>query len=618
MATDTTDQIEPTELTHVETPYIDYHSICVQVHRAVLNVLERRAEIHKRFLPYDATLNILDDDLLGRLFDSLSSLTDTPSASSLVTREDKVKRVKTRKLYDLLAVLLYSSCDIAAATAFHEKLVLVGDERWEEINLERERNKQSPLGTLPLESDDAETIFGTEKNDIIWDNIVTDQPIFCPLQLWENGELVLEDSRPYRFPYKEEVAIGEGYSGKVYRVKIATGYFLNKKDNSVNDAEIELARKDYNTEENHIIRNDHTSSGRRIREEKEIIQLLTRFRSHPNIVKTLGAYEIGPTYSLFLELAADDLKRYLSSGNEKLTSPEAKAQFLRCAVGLASGLTFLHEGIQLPDYETAVCYHLDLKPDNVLVFRHIIPNELGQETTNSAEIRPPPKEITTWKISDFGVAVLKTRREQQGEVRNRPRKWFWLENGYSEFSGTQNPRLQGTYLAPESEISLRDMGAHSDVWSLGCMMSMLLTYLESGWSGVEDYKAERCEDRQIKMSDQFFRPPVNWTDFKLNSRVLQQHQYLTRQARDRESRDGQALPGEGNAIEHFLDFLEKYVLVTSWRQRKATARDIETELIRLAEFYESPTVSETAATAGSGVFTFHNVRSWTRKLLSRG
>ncbi|KAL3417523.1 ankyrin repeat protein [Phlyctema vagabunda] len=161
------------------------------------------------------------------------------------------------------------------------------------------------------------------------------------------------------------------------------------------------------------------------------------------------------------------------------------------------------------------------------------------------------------------------------------------------------------------------MGAHSDVWSLGCIMSMLLTYLEAGWPGVRKYSDERCDERQIKPSDQFFRPPINWTDFRLNSKVLDQHQYLTRQAEERESRDEQALPGEGRAVEHFLDFLEKSVLVTSWRQRRATAKDIKTELARLAEFYVSPSSSSTDVVSSQGISAFSNLMSWSRNVISR-
>lgn len=200
------------------------------------------------------------------------------------------------------------------------------------------------------------------------------------------------------------------------------------------------------------------------------------------------------------------------------------------------------------------------------------------------------KETVVWKIGDFGAAVLKTRKDERKEVK-RARKGFPMQKG-SAFSGTQNLRLQGTYLAPESEISLPDMGAYSDVWSLGCIMSMLLTYLEAGWPGVRKYSDERCDERQVKQTDQFFRPPLGWADFKINPKVLDQHQYLIRQAQGREMRDEQALPGEGKAIKRFLEFLERAVLVTSWRQRSATAKDLEAELSKLTEFYANPASGE--------------------------
>lgn len=223
-------------------PYVAYNSICLHVHRAVLKKLERRKEIHKRFIPYDATRHIIDEKLLSRFFTSLSTLDDTSGALPSVTRDDKLKRVKTRDLYGLLAVLLYSSCDIAAARAFHEHLVLVSEEIWDEIISERKRKHQSPLGKLPLEVSDAEQIFGVENIDIL-DNIASNQSIFCPVQLWRDGELTLDSSKTYRFPYIQEETIGEGSSGQVSRVVIAIGYFTNKEGDSGNLTEIALARK---------------------------------------------------------------------------------------------------------------------------------------------------------------------------------------------------------------------------------------------------------------------------------------------------------------------------------------------------------------------------------------
>lgn len=109
--------------------------------------------------------------------------------------------------------------------------------------------------------------------------------------------------------------------------------------------------------ETHRLRKLHLGTGRRIREEKEIIQTLNKFRGHDNIVKSFGAYEIGTIYSLFLEPAAADLKAYLSSRDERLTSSEAKATFLHCSMGLAGGLAFLHEGIRLPHNEWGEFYN---------------------------------------------------------------------------------------------------------------------------------------------------------------------------------------------------------------------------------------------------------------------
>lgn len=58
-------------------------------------------------------------------------------------------------------------------------------------------------------------------------------------------------------------------------------------------------------------------------------------------------------------------------------------------------------------------------------------------------------------------------------------------------SPTFNPHGEGTYLAPESLAAIRSMKASSDVWSLGCVISVLFVYLENGADGVVQYREER-------------------------------------------------------------------------------------------------------------------------------
>src|ERR1700742_68696 len=111
------------------------------------------------------------------------------------------------------------------------------------------------------------------------------------------------------------------------------------------------------------------------------------------------------------------------------------------------------------------------------------------------------------------------------------------------------------------------MGTHSDVWSWGCIVSILFAFLEHGSQGVDEYEEIRLKDREVKKSDQFFRPPLTWTASKINTKVEEYHGQLIQAA---ESRDAV----EGWAVKHFLNFLVDEVFVINWKDR-TTARRME-------------------------------------------
>ena len=91
-----------------------------------------------------------------------------------------------------------------------------------------------------------------------------------------------------------------------------------------------------------------------------------------------------------------------------------------------------------------ICYHMDLKPSNILIFQETVRDELRY----------------VWKISDFGMARIKIRRRgQDREAESDFNSWFVRRKQVQDpsLSGTDS-RREGTYLAPES-IAPRAMKA---------------------------------------------------------------------------------------------------------------------------------------------------------------
>lgn len=119
-----------------------------------------------------------------------------------------------------------------------------------------------------------------------------------------------------------------------------------------------------------------------------IKQVIQSAKSHESIATTKASLEWGNTYSLFFDLAKCNLWEYYMEDADTLKSLEDKQIVFSQSIGLAGALAYLHHDLYLASSnEQLQCYHLDLKPQNILVF----------ETSG--------KQI--WKISDFGMSQIK-------------------------------------------------------------------------------------------------------------------------------------------------------------------------------------------------------------------
>ena len=297
--------------------------------------------------------------------------------------------------------------------------------------------------------------------------------------------------------------------------------------------------------------------------EREVLREIVRnVRNNSNIMESWGSLEYGTTYSLFMPLADCDLMEYMATRTQPHSFGE-KAAFVKCAVDLAGAIDFLHEQLVSPNYEKLSCFHMDLKPQNILVV-----------------IRDG---VHTWKLSDFNMSRVKGRKNP-GLLPNRSPTFYDINKLFKQEKpivptssmgeSTVNRRGTGTYLAPEACIG-DSVQAESDIWSLGCVVSIVFTYMCEGFSGVQTFSKLRSS-RSRDLTDCFFtlsrkRDLPKISDAVLNDGVPRWLKQL---------RTTQPTDPEKAILEDLTRFLEKHVFVIDpARRRSTTAEQVRVKLV---------------------------------------
>lgn len=178
---------------------------------------------------------------------------------------------------------------------------------------------------------------------------------------------------------------------------------------------------------------------------------------HPNIVELLGSYTCDGIHSLLFPVASGDLLQMLRSPEHPDFKSEADYIFALC--GLASGMYKLHN-FCLDEFSTRLigCHH-DIKPQNILV------------------------QDGKLLLADFGLSNFKD---------------------VAQSSDTSFKIGDGRYMAPECEDPAHDfkpgrIGRKSDIWSFGCVVVELLTYMTRGPAGVLKFQ----ESRRVTVAERF-------------------------------------------------------------------------------------------------------------------
>lgn len=220
------------------------------------------------------------------------------------------------------------------------------------------------------------------------------------------------------------------------------------------------------------------------KKERENLDIIKRSKlTHPNILLATGSLIRGNVYSLYFEAAKYDLDKYLRSPDTSIPSDAISVHtFLGRFLDLIDALRFLHnELVPVGNNESLRFFHLDLKPTNIMVFID---------------------DSEKWKIHDFGMSRVSNRHHQtRGWERILP-----TTIAKTSSSGTTVNR-SGSFLAPETHLRMdSDMGkvnAKSDVWSLGCILSLVISFLDQGPQGIDLFEKKRKSVANI-ITDHFF------------------------------------------------------------------------------------------------------------------
>jgi serine/threonine protein kinase len=173
------------------------------------------------------------------------------------------------------------------------------------------------------------------------------------------------------------------------------------------------------------------------------------------MVQLISSYTFRDTYNILFERAESDLESLLSR-SERPPALRSDNSLFQALQGLCSAVAAFHHFAH-PELELYLKgYHHDLKPENILV------------------------NGSRFLLSDFGLSKLKDMDMK---------------------SKTLSKDIMGYYLAPESE-TIEDgfqnklIGQPSDIWALGCILAVVLTYIRRGPSGVQEFEQRRRHKSQ--------------------------------------------------------------------------------------------------------------------------
>ncbi|KAL2875780.1 hypothetical protein SGCOL_008926 [Colletotrichum sp. CLE4] len=211
--------------------------------------------------------------------------------------------------------------------------------------------------------------------------------------------------------------------------------------------------------------------------ELEALKTLGRL-GQPHITKLLATFECGKKFYFLFPWAESDLHSFFA--NQSPSSPRklngavvpTTTWTAKQMLGIAGALKAIHYCQQNKrseptreknSYAAGWSRHGDIKPQNILCFKS--------------------RDSDTLKLCDFGSSRI-------GNVATPP-------------PGDRPADFSPTYRAPEHDVGIFD-GQKTDIWSLGCVMSVAATWMTLGSKGVKTFDADRRTKADGRFDNSFF------------------------------------------------------------------------------------------------------------------
>ena len=219
--------------------------------------------------------------------------------------------------------------------------------------------------------------------------------------------------------------------------------------------------------------------------------------THAHIMLHRATLTHGDNYLILLPFAAgDDLNKLLNAQCDinsgrfgdtvaclRTEGPEKQLNVTRDLLeqseNIADALSFLHHQLKVGKDPHAYCAHMDLKPGNILI-------EFGEHPSQRST-------VGKWKLSDFGLSAFDRHGKMKRDVVTAGNVPVVLSASREDRTMHANPpRRMGTYQAPEVDMEGGfDVGRRSDVWSLVCVFSEVITYAFGGPPLVNKFREAR-------------------------------------------------------------------------------------------------------------------------------
>ena len=233
-------------------------------------------------------------------------------------------------------------------------------------------------------------------------------------------------------------------------------------------------------------------------ETKNLDFLKESLREHKHITLHLAAIIHGSDFYIFLPYTElGSLEVFLCEGVDESSGtdlekvaydfdqtfpPDSRepVHMLKQLANLAGALDFLHDGLEIGGSTSFYCAHLDLRPQNLLVF--------------SSKTDP----LGSWKISDFGISSF--RKIGHTKERTIPSIRDFADH---QESVPTNRNLEGSHRSPENHSSHEEpfSGRKSDMWSYGCIYCEVLAFGLGGKKLLKEFRSLRSSNGD----DAFFK-----------------------------------------------------------------------------------------------------------------